>query len=147
MALGSIYELLGADMSSVDAVGVVAVHVMGDMSPGMLTMDAWTSSAQSNIGIVINVLFIRVSTSLVSQLLAFSTASSVASASRITSAARRSLMVFRVCSGNGPDRALVQSRSISRSLALSCSTVLDDEMGFSWVGTCVRFAITCCSRL
>lgn len=95
MALGLINELPGADTSSIDAVGVVGVHVMGDTSPGMLTMDAWTSSAQLNIGIVIDVSsFVCVSTSLVSRLLAFSTASSVASASRITSAALRSITVF-----------------------------------------------------
>jgi hypothetical protein len=52
-----------------------------------------------------------------------------ASASRITNAARIFAIVFRILSGNGPDRFIFHSSSIRRSLASHCATVLRDIAG------------------
>ena len=53
------------------------------------------------------------------------------SASRITNAARKFAMAFRIPSGNGPDRLSFHSNSICRSLASHCATVL--SIGYAGV--------------
>jgi hypothetical protein len=82
-----------------------------------------------------------------------------ASASRITNAARKFAIVFRIPSGNGPDRVSFHSNSIRRSLASHCATVLSDAgvlaqvgmvlgvaaVGFAMTGVCV--AVPRCSRI
>jgi hypothetical protein len=52
-----------------------------------------------------------------------------ASASRIANAARKFEIVFRIPSGNGPDRFNFQSSSICRSRMSHCATVLSDMAG------------------
>jgi hypothetical protein len=64
-----------------------------------------------------------------------------ASASRMTNAARKFAMAFRIPSGNGPDRFSFQSSSICRSLESHCATVLSDM-----AGGCGCVAICCAVR-
>jgi len=67
-----------------------------------------------------------------------------ASASRIANAARKFAIVFRILSGNGPDRFIFHSNSIRRSLASHCATVLSDmASGCGCVGIC---CVVCTNR-
>ena len=63
------------------------------------------------------------------------------SASRITNAARKFAIAFRIPSGNGPDRVSFQSSSIRRSRVSHCATVLSDM-----AGSCGCVAICCAIR-
>ena len=78
----------------------------------------------------------------------FSPLSREASASRITNAARKFAIVFRIPSGNGPDRVSFHSNSICRSRVSHCATVLSDMAGScGCVAICCAIRAVCANRL
>ena len=70
------------------------------------------------------------------------------SASRITNAARKFAIAFRIPSGNGPDQVSFQSSSMRRSLVSHCATVLSDMAGScGCVAICCAIRAVCANRL
>ena len=132
----------------------VAAHVVGvcargvTLSFGLMTgpNELSTSVAQSNVvRAVVGV--VGVGAWLDGGVLS-SPLSCEASASRITSAARKFAIAFRTPSGNGPDRVSFQSSSMRRSLVSHCATVLSDMAGnCGCVAICCAIRAVCANRL
>jgi len=125
-ALGAAIVFMSVNVS----VGLAKVGMIGSF---LALGDGLTSSAQSNASILF--LF-----SSISSFRALVIASS-ASASRITNAARKFAITFRIPLGNGPDRVSFHSHSICRSLASQCATVLSDMVAVAVLESAVLFVL------
>jgi hypothetical protein len=158
LVIGAVMGLAGVRASADDeCVGVgfaVAARVVGVRARGVVLPFGWmtgpnelsTSVAQSN---VVRAVFgvVGVGAWLDGGVLS-SPLSCEVSASRITNAARKFTIAFRIPSGNGPDRVSFQSSSIRRSRLSHCATVLSDMAdGRGCVAICWAIRAVCANGL